>query len=119
MGVLLDEPAGVFLSGGMGVFLGGRTGVVLGDGTGVACGRGFSLGVVDPGPPVDASSGFGVLAPWPGPSGGVLPIGLEMTLNISSFWKSSLKYTRSAFNLSMMSVNEDLDSSMVVGMYLG
>ena len=67
MGVLLGEPAGVFLGGGMGVFLGGRTGVVLGDGTGVTCGGGFPLGVVDPGPPMDASSGFGVLAPWPGP----------------------------------------------------
>ena len=55
MGVLLGEPAGVFLGGG--------TGVVLGDGTGVAHGGGFPLGVVDPGPPVDVSSSFGVLAP--------------------------------------------------------
>ena len=43
------------------------TGVVLGDGTGVANEGGFPLGVVDPGPPMDASSGFGVLAPWPCP----------------------------------------------------
>ena len=49
----------MFLSVGIGVFLGGGTGVVLGDGTGV----GFPLSVVDPGPPVDASSKFGVLAP--------------------------------------------------------
>ena len=66
-GVLLHEPAGVFLSGGTGVFLGGGTRVVPGDGTGVAHGGRFPLGVVDPGPPVDASSGFGVLALWPGP----------------------------------------------------
>ena len=66
MGVLLGEPAGVFLGGGTGVFLGGGTGVVLGDGTGVAHGEGFPLGVVDPGPPIDASSRFGVLTPWPG-----------------------------------------------------
>ena len=66
MGVLLGEPAGVFLAGGTGVFLGSRTGVVLGDGTRVACGGGFPLGVVDPGSPMDASSRFGVLAPWPG-----------------------------------------------------
>ena len=65
MDVLLGEPAGVFLGGGMGVFLGGGTGVVLGDGTGVARGGGFPLGVVEPGPPVDVSSGFGVLALWP------------------------------------------------------
>ena len=75
MGVLLGEPAGVFLGGG--------TGVVLGDGTGVAHGGGFSLDIVDPGPPMNASSRFGVLAPWPVPGWGVLPVGLEMALNIS------------------------------------
>ena len=118
MGVLLGDPAGVFLSGGMGVFLGSWTRVVLGDGTGVAHGGGFPLGVVDLGPPVDVSSRFGVLAPWPGPGQGMLPVGLEMTLNISSFHKSSLKYTKSTISMSTMSVNEDLHSSTVVGMYL-
>ena len=67
MGVLLGNPAGVFLSGGIGVFLHGGTRVVLDDGTGVAHGGGFPLGVVDPGPPVDTSGRFGVLASWPGP----------------------------------------------------
>ena len=47
----------------MGVFFGGGTGVVLGDGIGVAHGGGFPLGVVDPGPPMDASSRFSVLGP--------------------------------------------------------
>ena len=117
--MLLGEPVGVFLSGGIGVFLGGRTRVVLGDGTGVAHGGGFPLGVVDPRPPMDVSSGFGVLAPWPGPRQDLLPVGLEMALNISSFQKPSLKYAKSAFSLSIMSVNEDLHSSTVVGMYLG
>ena len=90
------------------MFLGGGTGVVLREGTGVACDGRFSLGVVDPGPPVDASNGLGVLF-----------VGLWMTLNISLFWKSSLKWARSAFSLSMMSKNEALQSSTVVGMYLG
>ena len=90
--------------------LGGGTGVAHGGGTGVALGGGFPLGVVGLRPPVDASSGFGVLVPLPC---------LEMTLNISSLWKSSLKYTKSAFILSIMSVNEDLHNSTVVGMYLG
>ena len=40
----------------------------------------------------------------------MLPVGLEVTLNISSFWKSSLKYAKSAFSLSIMSVNKDLHS---------
>ena len=42
-----------------------------------------------------------------------------MTLNISLFHKLSLKYAKSAFSLSIMSENEDLQSSTVVGMYLG
>ena len=74
--MLLGKPVGVVLSGGTGVFLGGGAGVVLGDGTGVACGGGFPLGVIDPRPPMEASSGFGVLAPCPGPGQGVLPMGL-------------------------------------------
>ena len=56
------------------------------------------------------SSGFGVLVPWPNPGCFV------MTLHISSFQKSSLKYAKSVFSLSMMSVNEDLHNSTVVGM---
>ena len=56
---------GVFLGVRTGVFLGGGTGVILGEGTGVAHGGGFPLGVVDPGPPIDASNGLGVLAPCP------------------------------------------------------
>ena len=59
---------------GMGVFLGSGTGMILGKGTGVACDGGFALGVVDPGPPIDASNGLGVLF-----------VGLWMTLNISFF----------------------------------
>ena len=55
----------MFLRVGTGVFLGGGTGVILGEGTGVAHGRGFPLGVVDPGPSVDASNWLGVLAPCP------------------------------------------------------
>ena len=55
----------MFLRVGTGVFLGGGTGVILGEGAGVAHGRGFPLGVVDPGPPIDASNGLGVLAPCP------------------------------------------------------
>ena len=62
------------------MFLGGGTRVVLREGTGVAHDRGFSLGVVDPGPPIDAFNGLGVLF-----------VGLWMTLNISLFWKLSLK----------------------------
>ena len=65
--MFLSGPAGVDLRGGTGVFLGGGTGVVLGVGTGVAQGGGFPLSVVDPGPPVDASNGLGVLAPCPVP----------------------------------------------------
>ena len=49
----------------LGWFLGGGTGVVLGSGTGVFLRGGFPLGVVYPGPPMDASKGFGVLAPRP------------------------------------------------------
>ena len=71
---------GVFLGIGTGVFLGGGTRVVLREGTGVAHGGGFPLGVVDPGPPIDTSKGLGVLF-----------VGVWMTLNISLFWKSSLK----------------------------
>ena len=63
----LGKPVGVVLGGGTGVFLGGGTGAVLGDGTGVVHGGGFPLGVVDPGPPMDASSMPGVLVPLPGP----------------------------------------------------
>ena len=65
--------------------------LVLGEGTGVACGRGFPLGVVDPGPPIDTFNGLGVLAPHPMSGWGVLFVGLWMTLNISLFQKSSLK----------------------------
>ena len=90
-GVLLGDPAGVFLGGGTGVFLGGGAGVVLGDTTGVAHGGGFPLGVVDPGPLIDASRGFSVLAPWPGLGWGVLPVSLEIDLTMSAFQKSSLK----------------------------
>ena len=93
--------------------------MVFRDGTGVAHGGGLPLGVVEPGSPMDASSRFGVLAPWPGPGQGLLPVDLEMALNISSFQKSSLKYARSAFSLLMMSVNKDLHSYTMVGMYLG
>ena len=75
----------------MGVFLGSGTGVVLREGTGVAHGRGFPLGVVDPGPPIDTFNGLGVLAPHPVSGWGVLFVGLWMTLNISLFCKSSLK----------------------------
>ena len=50
---------------GIGVFLGGGTGVILREGTGVAHGGGCPLGVVDPGPPIDASNELGVLAPCP------------------------------------------------------
>ena len=78
------DPAGVFLGGGTGCSL---EGLVLE----VAHGGGFPLGVVDPGPPIDASRGFGVLASWPGLGWGVLPVGLEIALNMSAFWKSSLK----------------------------
>ena len=67
MDVLLGELVGVVLGGGMGVFLGGGTGVDLEDGTGVAHGGGFPQGVVDPGPPMDASSRLGVLVTLPGP----------------------------------------------------
>ena len=49
----------------------------------------------------------------------MLPGDLEIALNVSVFLKSSLKQARSAFSLSIMSVNEDLHSSTVVGMYLG
>ena len=63
--MLLGAPVGVVLGDRTGVFLGCGAGVVLGHGTGVACGRGFPLGVVDPGPPMDASSRFGVLVPLP------------------------------------------------------
>ena len=63
--MLLGEPAGVLLSDRMGVFLGGGTGVVLGDGTRVTHGGRFPLGIVDPGPPMDVSRRFSVLAPWP------------------------------------------------------
>ena len=87
-------------------------GVFLGSGTGVACGGG-SLGVVEWGPPVESSSRFAVLVPWPDPGCFV------MILNISSFQKSSLKYAKSVFSLSMMSINEDLHNSTVVGMYPG
>ena len=118
-GVLPDDGRGVFLGGGAGLLLAGGTGVVLGCGTGVFLGGGFPLGVVDPGPPVDASREFGVLAPRPGPGRGVLPEGLEIALNMSTFLKSSLKYARLAFSLSIMSGNEDLHNSTVVGMYLG
>ena len=108
--MLPGDPGGVVHGDGTGVGLGGGTRVAHGDGTGVALGRGFPLGVVETGPPVDASSGFGVLVPLSC---------LEMALNISSFCKSSLKYTMSSFILSIMSVNEDLHSPTVVGMYLG
>ena len=37
--------------------------MIIGEGAGVAHGRGFPLGVVDPGPPIVASNGLGVLAP--------------------------------------------------------
>ena len=57
----------MFLGVGTGVFLGSGTGVILGEGTGVVCGRGFPLSVVDPGPPIDASNGLGVLVPCPIP----------------------------------------------------
>ena len=56
--MFLGGPVGVDLRGGTSVFLGGGTGVVLGEGTGVAHGGGFSLGVVDPGPPVGVSNGL-------------------------------------------------------------
>ena len=107
--MLPGDLRGLVLSDGTGVDLGGGTGVAHGGGTGVALG-GDSIWVVEPGPPVDASCGLGVLVPLPH---------LEMTLNISSFWKSSLKYARSFLILSIMSVNKDLHSSTVVGMYLG
>ena len=74
--MFLGEPAGVVLGGGTGVLLGSGAGVVLGDGTEVAHGGGFPLGVVNPGPPVEVSSGFGVPAPCPGLGQGVLPMGL-------------------------------------------
>ena len=92
---------------------------VLREGTGDACDGGFPLGVVDPGPPIDTFNGLGVLAPHPVSGWGVLFVGLWMTSNISLFQKSSLKYARSAFSLSMMSKNEALQSSTVLGMYLG
>ena len=101
------------------MFLGDGTGVILGEGTGVAHGGGFPLGVVDPGPPIDASNELDVLAPCPVSGWGVPFVGLWMTLNILLFLKSSLKYARSAFSLSIMSENEALQSSTVVGMYLG
>ena len=72
--MFLGGPVGVDLRGGTSVFLGGGTGVVLGEGTGVAHGGGFSLGVVDPGPPVGVSNGLGVLALCPIPGQGVLPV---------------------------------------------
>ena len=87
----LGDDRGVFLGGETGVFLGGGTGVVLGDGTELFLGGGFPLGVVDPGPPVDASKRFSVLAPRPGPGQGTFPVGLEMALNMSAFLKSSSK----------------------------
>ena len=65
--MFLGGPVGVDLGSGTGVFLGGRTGVVLREGTGVTHGEGFPLSVVDPGPPVDAFSGLGVLALHPVP----------------------------------------------------
>ena len=80
---------------------------------------GFPLGVVDPGPPMDASRMFGVLSLRSIPGWDVLPKGLEIALNMSAFLKSSLKYARLAFSLSIMSGNEDLHNSTVVGMYLG
>ena len=65
--MFLSGPVGGDLGGRTGVFLGGRTGVVPREGTGVAHGGGFPLSVVDPGPPVDAFSGLGVLALHPVP----------------------------------------------------
>ena len=55
----------MFLGVAIGVFLGGWTRVILGMGTGVAWDGGFLLSVVDPGPPIDASNGLGVLASCP------------------------------------------------------
>ena len=55
----------MFLRVGTGVFMGGGTRVILEEGTGVVCGGGFPLRVVDPGPPIDASNGLGVLVPCP------------------------------------------------------
>ena len=89
-GILLGD-ARVFLGGGTWLFLGGGIGVVLEGGTGVFLGGGFPLNVVDPGPPIDASKRSDVLAPRPGPGWGVLPEGLEIALNMSTFLKSSLK----------------------------
>ena len=83
---------GVFLGGGTGVFLSEGTGMFLGDGTGVF------LGVVDPRAPVDASKKLGVFDPKPGPGS---------ALKESLFLKSSLKYAKSAFNLSMMLSKDD------------
>ena len=78
------------------MFLGGGTGVFCRDVVGLSLGvcwsdRGFPLGVVDLGPPVDVSKKLGVLPSRPIPGWGVFPIGLEMVLNISVFLKSSLK----------------------------
>ena len=96
--LILGDGRGVFLGVGTGLFLGGGTGVVLWGGTGVFLGGGFPLGVVDPGPPIDVSKGFGVLAPRPGPGWGVLPECLEIALNMSAFLKSFLKYASSVLN---------------------
>ena len=87
-GVLLGNGRGVFLYGGTGVFLGCGTGVFLGDGTRLFLGDavgwslgvcwpdwGFPLGVVNPGPPVDMSKKFSVLAPSHGPGWGCVPSG--------------------------------------------
>ena len=90
-GVLLGDARGVFLGGGTGLFLGGGTRVILEDGTGVFLGGGSPLGVVDLGPPIDASKRFSVLAPRPILGQGVWPEGLEIALNMSTFLKSSLK----------------------------
>ena len=113
--VLLGDGTGVHLGGGIGVFLGGGTGVFLGGGTGVLLGDGASHGVLPVGgcplsmvilgPPVDASKKFGILKPRPSLGHGVVPVDLGISLNISVFLKSPLKYAKSAFNLSIMSVN--------------
>ena len=55
------------------MFLGGGTGVFLGE----------VVGIVDPGPPVDASKKLCVLAPRPVPGQGVFPVGLGIALNVS------------------------------------
>ena len=69
----------MFLADGTRVFLGDVVGWSLGifwpDG-------GFPLGVVDPGPPVDASKKLSVLAPRPSPGQGVFSVGLDMAFEV-------------------------------------